>query len=293
MSNFKIYSNFRSENSPTYDGIREVCKDKPITFFYDHPPKNQDQLKENPYNFIMLHEPNEFFGMHNWVFQNYQLFSGILTWNKEILDKCPNAILFHHCADGLAGELSDTFLDEFNKKHTKRLEVSFLSGIKNLVEGHKLRQEIYKIKDRITIPKKWFHTLEDFDQDNYNSGGVGRPDSIWGAKQICYQESMFHVAVENVNQPNWYTEKIADAFATKTIPIYWGCPNISELGYDDNGIIRFKTIDELIDIINSLTPETYNNMKESIEHNYNVVKTDRLEDKLTNFFKEIIKLNNL
>ena len=125
MSNFKIYSNFRSENSPTYDGIREVCKDKPITFFYDHPPKNQDQLKENPYNFIMLHEPNEFFGMHNWVFQNYQLFSGILTWNKEILDKCPNAILFHHCADGLAGELSDTFLDEFNKKYTKKLEVSF------------------------------------------------------------------------------------------------------------------------------------------------------------------------
>ena len=104
---------------------------------------------------------------------------------------------------------------------------------------------------------------------------------------------MFHIAVENVNQPNWYTEKIADAFATKTVPIYWGCPNISELGYDDNGIIRFETIDELISIVNSLTPETYNNMKESIEHNYNVVKSDRLEYKLTNFFKEVIKLNNL
>ena len=80
MSSFKIYSNFRSEDSPTYDGIREVCKNKPITFFYDHPPKNQDQLKENPYNFIMLHEPNEFFGMHSWVLENYKDFVVILLY---------------------------------------------------------------------------------------------------------------------------------------------------------------------------------------------------------------------
>jgi hypothetical protein len=37
---------------------------------------------------------------------------------------------------------------------------------------------------------------------------------------------MFHIAVENVKIDNWYTEKISQSFATKTVPIYWGCPNI-------------------------------------------------------------------
>jgi hypothetical protein len=294
MASFKIFSNFRPDDHPTYDGIKKICKDKPITFFYDYIPQNIEQLKINPYNFIMLHEPNEFFGMHEWVLKNNQLFSGILTWNKDILSKCENSILFHHCADGLAGELTDESLNNFNKKHSvKKFEVSFLSGIKNLVEGHKLRQDIFNIKDQIKIPKKWFHTLEDFNQEDFNKGGVGRPDSIWGAKQICFQESMFHVAVENVNHLNWYTEKIADAFATKTIPIYWGCPNIKELGYDDRGIIKFNNLNQLADIINSLTPEMYYEKQQFIEHNYQSVKLDRLKDKLESFFKQVITINNL
>ena len=47
-----------------------------------------------------------------------------------------------------------------------KFEVSFLSGIKTLSEGHKLRQEVYKVGDQINIPKKWFHILEDFDKEN-------------------------------------------------------------------------------------------------------------------------------
>ena len=38
---FKIYSNFRPESSPTYDTLKEVCKGKPITFFYDYIPKRK------------------------------------------------------------------------------------------------------------------------------------------------------------------------------------------------------------------------------------------------------------
>ena len=61
---------------------------------------------------------------------------------------------------------------------------------------------------------------------------------------------MFHIAVENVKHNNWYTEKIGEAFSTKTLPIYWGCPNIDKFGYDERGIIRFNNTDELIEIVN-------------------------------------------
>ena len=65
---------------------------------------------------------------------------------------------------------------------------------------------------------------------------------------------MFNVVIENVKQNNWYN-KIGDNFLSKTLPIYWGCPNISEFGYDQRGIINFNNEKELLDIVNNLTPE--------------------------------------
>jgi hypothetical protein len=292
----KIFTNFRSENDPDYDGIKKICKNKPITLFYDYIPQNIDQLKINPYNFIWLVEPNEFFGIHTWVFNNYHLFTGILTWNDKILKNCPNAVLFPFNVDGGGMyEVTDEEFEKFikQKEKNRKFEVSFLSGAKTLVEGHRFRQEIYKIGDQITIPKKWFHTLEDFDKENFAKGGIGRPDRIWGAKQKCFNESMFHIGVENVWYNNWYTEKIADSFITKTIPIYKGCPNLEELGYDERGILRFNTIPELISIVNSLTPDIYEKMKPYIDHNYNEVKKNRTKPLLDFFFKEFIKINNL
>tara|TARA_R110000823_G_scaffold221946_6_gene350359 strand:- start:1076 stop:1954 length:879 start_codon:yes stop_codon:yes gene_type:complete len=290
---FKIFSNFRSENHPTYDGIKEICKNKPITFFYDYIPKNIEELQINPFNFIMIHEPNEFFGMHKWVISNHHLFSGILTWNQELIDKCPNSTHFHSSTEGLCSQPND-FLNNFNKINSqKNFEVSFLCGVKNLVEGHKLRQDIYKIESQIEIPKKWFYVLDDFNNEKNEKGEQGRPNSIWEGKQVCFKESMFHISVENVNHPNWYTEKIADAFATYTVPIYWGCDNLEDNGYDSRGVIRFNSVPELINIINSLTPEIYEKMRPYMEHNYQVVKQDRLKDKLEIFFEQVIKLNEL
>jgi hypothetical protein len=104
---------------------------------------------------------------------------------------------------------------------------------------------------------------------------------------------MFHIAVENVKIDNWYTEKIAQSFATKTVPIYWGCPNIKELGYDERGIIRFNSEEELIRIINNLTPEDYYSRLPYIEHNYQVAMEDTFRNKLSSFLDQIKLTNNL
>jgi hypothetical protein len=289
MSNkIHIFSNFRNENESIYVELRKLFNDKPITFFYDYIPKKHE-LSLNPYNFIMLSEPDEFFGMQSWVKHNSNLFTGILTWNEVLLNSCDNAILFHHNSNNL----DNNYIESFKTK-SKQFEVSFLSGAKNLVEGHKLRQEIYKIGDQITIPKKWFYVLDDFDQNDFNNGGIGRPkEEYWLGKQICFKESMFHIVVENVKYNNWYTEKIGDAFSTKTVPIYWGCPNLSDLGYDERGIIRFSNTSELIHIVNNLTIDIYNEMKPYIDYNYEVIKLDDFKNKLITFFDEFCKLNNI
>ena len=50
---------------------------------------------------------------------------------------------------------------------------------------------------------------------------------------------------------NWFTEKLIDCFATGTIPIYWGCPNIEEF-FNKDGIIQVNNIDELLETTTNL-----------------------------------------
>lgn len=296
---FKLFSNFRPYSDP-YFKILEKYKDKPITFFYDYIPQSIEQLQINPYNFIMLHEPNEFFGMHSWVKNNYNLFTGILTWNEEILASCPNTVLFTCNYQQDSKEYYDTFKDK-----EKKFEVSFLSGIKTITDGHKFRNQIYTLKDKVSIPKKWFHTLEDFDKTNNVRPGYGDyskdlshiPEYLTSSpqvfgKRICFDDSMFHVCVENVKHNNWYTEKIGEAFCTKTVPIYWGCPNIGEY-YDKRGIITFNTKEELLDIINNLTFEKYYEMKLYVDYNYEIALLDSFINRLDSIFKEIVEINNI
>jgi hypothetical protein len=244
-------------------------KDKPISIFNDYIP-TLEELSINPYNFLIIQEPNQLFGLHNWAIQNHHLFSCILTWSDSILSQCENSILLPFGTSFLHGKNKYKELATYNKE----LEASFICGSKNTIDGQQLRQRIYSKQSQIKIPTKWFYTTD-------------KP------KDVCFENSMFHIAVENSQNKNYFTEKIVDAFLTKTLPIYWGCPNIGEY-FDDRGIILFNNENELIDIINSLTEEDYNNRKEYIEKNtqialYYAEYFMRCKD----IIKEIIKLNKL
>ena len=58
-------------------------------------------------------------------------------------------------------------------------------------------------------------------------------------KSEMFTDSMFHVAIENTSHKNYFTEKLHDCILTHTIPIYWGCPNISEF-YNTDGLFCLK-----------------------------------------------------
>ena len=249
--------------------IQSKFNDKPISIFNDYPPTNEE-LSINPYNILIIQEPNQLFGLHNWVIDNYQYFSCILTWSQEILDKCNNALLL---------PFGTTFLHSKDKYKElanldKKLEVSFICGNKQMIEGHHLRHKIYNKQFKIKTPTKWFYTTTE-------------------PKSICFENSMFHVAIENSKNQNYFTEKIVDAFLTKTIPIYWGCPNIDEF-FNTDGIITFNNVDELTTILNNLTYEFYESKKDVIEENYNKAKqyADFVK-RIKEFLEEICKINNI
>lgn len=65
-------------------------KDIDFSLFVEDIPASQEELSS--INIITLHEPNEYFGKHDWVIQNKHLFDAILTWNDKVLNNCENAI---------------------------------------------------------------------------------------------------------------------------------------------------------------------------------------------------------
>lgn len=44
------------------------------------------------------------------------------------------------------------------------------------------------------------------------------------------------MVVENVRQRNYFSEKLIDALLTRTVPVYWGCPNIGDY-FDSAGFV--------------------------------------------------------
>lgn len=293
----KIFSNFRDPNTDPYLlHIQNRYKDKPFTFWYDKFPSTINELNENPYNILFLHEPNEFFGMHSQALTSKDHFTAILTWSDVVLNSCLNSIKFTYNGQ----TLDNDFIQNINNK---KFKVSFLSGKTNMVEGHKLRQKVLNIKSQLTIPNMWCEVLEDFDHESNTRPGYSEyskslkhipkgVDPIGYGRRVLFEDFMFNVVIENVNHNNWYN-KIGDNFLSKTIPIYWGCPNISEFGYDERGIIRFNTLEELIPILNSLTPETYEKLQPFIDYNYELAKLDTFEHNINNFFDDLIKINNI
>ena len=61
-----------------------------FSLFVETPPQSQEEL--SPINIISFQEPNEYFGLHDWVIQNKDLFNIILTQSDKVLNNCKTAI---------------------------------------------------------------------------------------------------------------------------------------------------------------------------------------------------------
>ena len=298
----KVYSNYLPiERYEQFILSKKKYKNIPITIFNDYFTKNSwEELKENPINIIILNEPNQLFGHHSQIQQYYNNYNLILTWGQSVVDSCSNARLFIH------GEtnLDKNYINSFNSNPKRKFEVTFLSGVLKLIEGHKLRHKILDIESKVKIPNKFWKVLDDFNHETGNRPGYrdpgcdvitkkGTPIEGEGKKQVWNRNSMFHIAVENSRNLNYYTDKIVDCFATKTIPIYWGAPNIEDY-FNKDGIIIFEDEDDLINILNNLTEEDYKNRLEAVEENHILaLENGFFFERLENALDKIIELNNL
>lgn len=239
---------------------REVCDTFP---YYEVPFDNRSAFKVLELSYepssSWRREPNSV------VIANHQQYDLILTWEEEVLTECPNARFF---------PMGTTFLNRGAVRHPRGLgvfseavvpedkeySVSFLASwyCGPPAPGHWLRCALWTLRDRVAIPTRFFTSSLDFSMS---------PAPLPGGEKDALFQSQFHICIERSSERNYFSEKVIDAFITKTIPIYWGCPNIGDF-FDLDGIICVRSVSQLIETVNRLTEADYLSRKTAIEDNF-------------------------
>jgi hypothetical protein len=255
-------------------GFKMNCEvDRPVDLYVDTfkgARNSSDAIK-----LLILFEPEELSKSSKEVIENHKLFDFILTHNEDVLKNCSNSILF---------EYGDSWIDDEYVYPNKKFEVSALVGFKKITEGHLLRHNLWDRQDEIKIPKKFFISRYFRGVDNKRS------NPVLGENKDPLFDSQFHIVIENVKKKYWFTEKLIDSIKTKSVPIYWGCPNIGEY-FNTDGMIIVNSLDEIINVCNNLTEYDYLKRLSVVEENFEKGKEyENLMQRVKNKIQELTKI---
>lgn len=171
----------------------------------------------------------------------YHRFDNIFTHDSQLLAELPNAQRIIYWNEY---EMHD---------EPKTKNFSMICGSKDMCPLHNLRQHLAEaIKDRVDILGDW---------------KGGSRCSIAEA----YANYKFAVVIENYIDDYWFTEKILNAFASKTVPIYLGARKIGEF-FNPDGIIQVENLWQVVTVIEYITASgidrEYSDRAAAIEGNY-------------------------
>lgn len=95
----------------------------------------------------------------------------------------------------------------------------------------------------------------------------------------------FNISCENVSHLGYCTEKIVQAFAAKTVPIYWGDPNVV-MYFNPRAFVNCNDYDSIEDVVNAvkILDEDDKKYQEMLSEPA-IVNDDYRIDKLRNDFK--------
>jgi hypothetical protein len=116
---------------------------------------------------------------------------------------------------------------------------SIIASKQDWAPGHKMRHAAIAMIQRL----------------GFDCTPLGKGYSFLPAKADGLRDYMFSIVIENSISGRYMTEKIIDAVATGTVPVYWGSSWAKELFGE--GILTFDTLEQLEALLPSLTPQLY------------------------------------
>jgi len=200
---------------------------------------------------------------YEFLISNYHKFDKIFTFDKRLLDLSENCILI---------PVGACWINDYDRLiHDKTKTLSIISSNKRDSSGHKLRHD--------TIAA----FSEDYKIDTFGNGYKFIDNKIEALKNY-----KFSIVIENCQSDFYFTEKLIDCFQTGTIPIYWGCPSISNFFRLNNNLI-FNNLFELEVILEKIKNNTIKYEDYIDDINFNFIESKKYliaDDLIYNFFKE-------
>jgi hypothetical protein len=210
--------------------------------------------------------------MADRIIANKNYYDLIMTYDPRVLAACDNAVFLTESAcswiDRKSGGAPAPFIHNFpdgpaplspivaNYKACdvtkKEYAVSFLTSSKNIFPGHVLRQSVYNyLPEQVNGLRVWKHRSPPRIDD----------------KRPTLEPYQFSIVLENSRHEGYFTEKVVDCFVAKTVPIYWGCPDIHK-HFNPEGLLYFSDEVGLDIVLRNLTPKVYENMLPAVEENF-------------------------
>ena len=220
-------------------------------------------------------EPSIILNHTSYLLDNYTKYHTILTYDHDVLMSCSNA-RFYIVSDCWISPQYYNSIDVLKKQ----FKISTLAGSKymNSAKGHLFRQTIHHQQNTLKeYPIVFFRSSVQIPRimDYGNNPLLTTKDELFDTFQ-------FAIIIENSEQRNYFTEKLIDCLITKTIPIYYGCPNIHQF-FDTTGwiILESDDISILTSKLVALDSLYYAKYNDIIEKNFIKAK------EYSNFYKNV------
>lgn len=180
-------------------------------------------------------------------------FENVFTWSKDLLDILPNALFIP--ASGVWYGTKRWGGDPTGSAQKNKL-VSIVASDKSMCPMHVWRKDVA------------LHLL-----NNSKVDVMGKVVNKYVSCDEIFSNYMYSIVIENAQDDYYFTEKILNCFASKTIPIYIGARKISSF-FNPQGIIEIlePSVEMIDDIISNCSEEDYNNRIEAIDDNFNRVQ---------------------
>jgi hypothetical protein len=162
---------------------------------------------------IMVLEPEAIHGGQlRSLRRSHGRFYKVLSHNAALLSEIPNGVFF---------PFGSTWVPEWRDLNVDKTRMmSLIASDKRSQEGHRLR-----------------HAIADWARGaRMDLDVMGRGYTPFVAKADGLAPYRYSVVIENVREPNYFTEKLVDAILCRCVPIYWGSPNIGDF-LDTSGMI--------------------------------------------------------
>jgi len=223
----------------------EIYMDYNILGGYNSKSKNK---------FLWLAESKEIVSnQFNYIKDNYTELKKIY---KKIFTNIADLIVLDECFEYCPPASNKSWIVDGKIYNKSKIASMICSGV-NETSGHKYRNNLMNFYKEKNVPIDFY----------------GRSHNPFNKKEEALADYCFSFVVENGQYSDYYTEKIMDCFATGTIPIYYGSPEIYK-NFNMNGILLLDNSFNY-DI---LSFELYQSKLDAIHDNFIKEKNHKIAD---------------